>query len=258
MASILPQVHPLAGWEAWLPPEKPDPGVWKRRLFVFSLMQIALPNPGFAGLVARGRIRLSQENVAISRGLPEPEQLRVNLYRLLARLLALSPDRELLDTLGTLSGDHTDLGTAIGDLAETARALTLVEAREEYHDLFIGVGRGELVPFGSYYLTGFLNEKPLARLRDDMAPLGIARSPGAKEPEDHIGALMDMMAGLIDGSFGPRQPLQTQKAFFKKHIGSWAGHFFADLEKAPSARLYRPVGAIGRHFLEIEEAGFDM
>ncbi|HDZ75488.1 MAG TPA: molecular chaperone TorD [Aurantimonas coralicida] len=221
-------------------------------------MPIALPNLGFAGLVALGRIRLSQENVAISHGLPEPEQLRVNLYRLMARLLALPPDRELLDTLGALSGDDTDLGAAIGDLSAAAQALSENAAREEYHDLFIGVGRGELVPFGSYYLTGFLNEKPLARLRDDMAPLGIARSPDAKEPEDHVGALMDMMAGLIDGSFGQRQPLETQKAFFKKHIGSWAEHFFADLEKAPSAHLFRPVGTIGRRFLEIEEAGFDM
>ncbi len=201
---------------------------------------------------------MSQENVAISHRLPEPEQLRVNLYRLMARLLALPPDRELLDTLGALSGDNTDFGAAIGDLSAAAQALSEGEAREEYHDLFIGVGRGELVPFGSYYLTGFLNEKPLARLRDDMAPLGIARSPDAKEPEDHIGALMDMMAGLVDGSFGQRQPLETQKTFFKKHIGSWAMHFFADLEKTPSARLFRPVGVIGRRFLEIEKAGFDM
>lgn len=201
---------------------------------------------------------MSQENVAILHGLPEPEQLRVNLYRLLARLLALPPDRELLDMLSALSGDDTDLGAAIGDLSAAAQALSENEAREEYHDLFIGVGRGELVPFGSYYLTGFLNEKPLARLRDDMAPLGIARSPDAKEPEDHVGALMDMMAGLIDGSFGQCRPLETQKAFFKKHIGSWAAHFFADLEKAPSAHLFRPVGAIGGRFLEIEEAGFDM
>ena len=98
----------------------------------------------------------------------------------------------------------------------------------------------------------------LARLRNDMAPLGIARSAGSKEPEDHAGALMDMMAGLIEGSFGAPRPLAVQREFFVKHVGAWTPHFFADLEKAKSARLFRPVGRIGRLFMEIEEAAFAM
>lgn len=188
----------------------------------------------------------------------EHDHLRANVYRLLARLLAAPADAELLMTLRALTGDETDLGMAFGDLAALAGELSLAEARQEYQDLFIGVGRGELVPYGSYYLTGFLNEKPLARLRNDMAPLGIARSAGTKEPEDHAGALMDMMAGLIDGSFGAPQPLDVQQRFFAKHVGSWTPHFFADLQKANSARLFRPVGRIGKLFMEIEEAAFAM
>lgn len=190
--------------------------------------------------------------------LAESERLRADLYRLLARLLSAPPGIQLLQTLSELSGDETELGSAIGALSETAGNMSAEEAREEYHDLFIGVGRGEFVPYASYYLTGFMHEKPLARLRNDMTPLGIGRSPDATEPEDHAGALMDMMAGLIDGTFGEPQSLAVQKQFFDKHVESWMPHFCGDLETARTARLYRPVGRIGRLFMEIEVAAFDM
>lgn len=198
------------------------------------------------------------QNTAFSTSLDEAEHLRVNLYRMLAGLLARSPDQGQMVALAGLSGDETDLGRAIGDLSAHAAEMSAEDVSDEYTRLFIGVGRGELVPFGSYYLTGFLHEKPLARLRADMAPLGIERSPEVKEPEDHAAALMDMMAGLIDGSFGKRQPLAVQRDFFRKHVGSWIGHFFADLGKAKGARFYAPVGRIGVLFTEIEDAGFDM
>jgi TorA maturation chaperone TorD len=201
---------------------------------------------------------LQPERLNVADKVPEHDHLRANVYRLLARLLAAPADAQLMAALQALTGDDTDLGTAFGELSATAGAINVADARQEYQDLFIGVGRGELVPYGSYYLTGFLNEKPLARLRNDMAPLGIARSADTKEPEDHAGALMDMMAGLIDGSFGSPQPLAVQKDFFAKHVGSWTPHFFADLEKAKSARLFRPVGRIGVLFMEIEEAAFAM
>ncbi len=201
---------------------------------------------------------MPNRNLAQAEVLAEPERLRADLYRLLARLLSAPADADLLHLLRGLVGDRTDLGDAFGELADVAGAVSEAEARQEFQDLFIGVGRGELVPYGSYYLTGFLNEKPLARLRSDMQPLGIARSPDTREPEDHAGALMDMMAGLIGGTFGARQSLAVQKEFFAKHVGSWMPHFFADLEQARSARLYRPVGRIGRLYLEIEEMAFDM
>ncbi|MEF2549777.1 molecular chaperone TorD family protein [Aurantimonas sp. A2-1-M11] len=201
---------------------------------------------------------MQTNNLAVTTEPAEAEALRANLYRLLARILAQPMDESLLLTLRGLSGDSSLLGQGIGELAAQAAATSLAEAHAEYQELFIGVGRGELVPYGSYYLTGFLHEKPLARLRSDMVPLGIARSDDSRDPEDHAGALMEMMAGLIDGAFGQVQPLAVQKDFFRKHVGSWAGHFFADLETSRSALLYRPVGTVGRHFMAIEESGFDM
>ena len=139
-----------------------------------------------------------------------------------------------------------------------SRAKTKAAAEREYFALFIGVARGELVPYASYYLTGFLNEKPLAKLRADMQALGIARKTDVKEPEDHIASICEMMAGLIAGSFGAPADLAAQRGFYDKHLAPWAGKFFADLEKAQAADLYRPVGEIGQLFLAIEAEAFGM
>ncbi|SON55300.1 chaperone protein TorD [Hartmannibacter diazotrophicus] len=201
---------------------------------------------------------MTKHNTAIQSVLAEPDQLRVNLYRLLARLLAAPIDSATRATLQSLVGDDTTLGQAVARLAQLAGDVSPKECAEEFHELFVGVGRGELLPYSSYYLTGFLNEKPLARLRRDMAGFQIARSAQSKEPEDHIAALMDMMTGLIDGSFGDPQPISAQKEFFDRHVGKWAPHFFSDLERAKSARFYKPVGTIGRLFMDIEMAAFDM
>lgn len=189
----------------------------------------------------------------------EEDHLRARLYRLLAALLARLPGRETLDRVAGLSGDHTsELGRGLAALARAAASTDPAAADDEYHDLFIGVGRGELMPYGSYYLTGFVYEKPLARLRGDMARLGIARAEGLKEPEDHIASLCEMMAGLIEGDFGAPVDLAAQREFFDAHLGPWAGQFFADLEVAKKANLYVPVGAIGRVFMEIEATAFEM
>ena len=126
----------------------------------------------------------------------------------------------------------------------------------EFNDLFIGIGRGELLPFASYYLTGFLNEKPLATLRKDMADLSIARAPNVYEPEDNIASLMEMMAGLIDGRFGAPASLEKQREFFNRHIAPWAGHFYSDLEKARGSVFFLPVGTLGRIFIDIEREAF--
>ncbi|HLI12737.1 MAG TPA: molecular chaperone TorD family protein [Alphaproteobacteria bacterium] len=187
------------------------------------------------------------------------DALRARTYRLLARLLAAPPDAGLLKSLSALDGDAGPLGLALNALAAEARATTVAMLDDEYHALFIGVGGGELNPFGSYYLTGFLYERPLARLRIDMARLGIARADGNSDPEDHIAALCEMMAGLISGDFGDEPvPLAAQQAFFDAHLGGWASRFFGDLEAAAAARFYRPVGRIGRHFFEIERQAFAM
>lgn len=188
----------------------------------------------------------------------EEDQQRSNIYRLLARSLSASPDQELLTLFIQFAGDETVLGSAFAELGKTASKVSVEQAAEEYQNLFIGLGRGELLPFASYYLTGFLHEKPLARLRNDMVQLGIERDPSASEPEDHAGAIMDMMAGIIDGSFKNPASIDIQKKFFERHVGSWMPYFFKDLQEAKEASVYRPLGKIGEVFIEIERVAFDM
>jgi TorA maturation chaperone TorD len=190
--------------------------------------------------------------------IPPEERLRVHQYQVLAGLLGVPPDADLLGLASRFEGDDSELGRALADLAVRAGRIAPEAASDEYHDLFIGIGRGELVPYASYYLTGFLNEMPLATLRRDMARLGIARADSVKEPEDHIAALCEMMAGLITGAFGAPLDLAAQQAFFDRHLASWAPAFFADLEKARSAWLYVPVGTLGRVFMGIENTAFMM
>lgn len=188
----------------------------------------------------------------------EEDALRADLYGFLATLLALPPDSDLLARCAGLSGDETAIGLGFAELARRAAATTPEAVEREYTRLFIGVGRGELLPYASFYLTGFLNEKPLAHLREDMARLGIARNADVSEPEDHIATLCEMMAGLIRGQFAAPPALATQAAFFTRHIVRWAEPFFADLEGAASAQFYAPVGAIGRAFIAIETESFRM
>lgn len=187
----------------------------------------------------------------------EEDVWRAQLYTLLGRCLARRPDSALLTALAQLQGDETPLGTALAQLAERARTTSLERAQDEYDALFIGLPRGDLVPYASFYRTGFLYERPLAKLRGDMTKLGYARADGVSEPEDHIGALCEWMALLINGGHGQAPAeLATQERMFRQHIAPWAERFFADLEQAPSAKLYQPLGTAGRIFMTIERQAF--
>lgn len=208
-------------------------------------------NNGSGGLMTMGEAKLA---LSIS----EEDLLRANVYRLLAHVLRAGPSRAELDTFACMTGDDTPIGKAVTALARVAAGTTPEDASREFHDLFIGVGRGELVPYGSYYLTGFLNEKPLARLRTDMARLGIARRDEVSEPEDNIAALCEMMAGLIVGDFGNSADLAEQKRFFSAHVGSWAKVFFTDLEGARSSVFYACIGQLGAAFMDVEGQAFEM
>lgn len=188
----------------------------------------------------------------------EEDLLRADLYGMLAQLLSGPPSQEFLNSAAELVGDVSDLGEGINVLAKVASATTPGSAEKEYNALFIGLGRGELLPYASYYLTGFLNEKPLARLRGHMAQFGIERTPDVKEPEDHMATLCEMMAGLIRGTYGVALSVEDQNAFFNTHIATWATHFFTDLEAAEGSVFYAPVGKIGRAFMEIEIEAFRM
>ena len=192
---------------------------------------------------------------AVSR-LEEEDRLRADLYDFLAALLTSPPTDDLLRKCRDLTGDSTPIGEAFAALATVARAHNAVGVEREFNRLLIGLGRGELLPFASVYMTGFLNEKPLSALRNDMAQLGVERSPDVFEPEDNIGSLCEIMAGLITGRFGAPLSVHAQRDFFGRHIGPWAEHFFSDLEGAQSSVFYAPVGAIGRLFMEIEKDAF--
>jgi TorA maturation chaperone TorD len=187
-------------------------------------------------------------------GVDDVELARAGEYALLGSLLMRAPDGSLLERLGELRGDATPLGVAHIELANAARTADITRIEREFFDLFIGVGRGELLPYGSYYLTGFLHERPLARLREDLARIGIDRAEGVAEPEDHAGILCEIMAGLAGGEFAA--PAGSDRVIFENHMAPWIGRFFADLEHAEAAEFYRRVGTLGRLFVEIETEAF--
>ncbi len=188
----------------------------------------------------------------------EEDRLRADLYNYLGLMLAAPPDEMLLAQSAALTGDASPLGQAIEGLARVAKVTRPKPALTEYNALFIGLGRGELLPYASYYMTGFLNEKPLANLRADMAALRITRAKDTFEPEDSIASLMEMMGGMIVGRFGNAVSLQRQKEFYNKHIGPWGAHFFTDLQAAKASVLYASLGAVGAEFLSVEQEAFRM
>ncbi|MBX9775385.1 MAG: molecular chaperone TorD family protein [Xanthobacteraceae bacterium] len=187
----------------------------------------------------------------------DPEEVdaaRSQEYTLLAALLARAPDQALLDRLATLRGDPSPLGVAHAALADAASRMTSDRVEREYFNLFIGLGRGELLPYGSYYQSGFLYERPLARLREQLSRLGIERADGESEPEDHAAILCEIMAGLINGRLAAE--VGADRDLFENHLSPWIGRFFADLEQAEAAEFYRHVGTLGRLFVDIETEAF--
>ena len=186
--------------------------------------------------------------------MPE-ERARVDLYRLLALLLAAPPSAGLLTLLRGISPGEGGLASLWQDLRQAAEAADPSALEREYHDLFIGLGRGELNPYASWYLTGFLMEKPLAELRDALATFGLTRRAGVPEPEDHAAALCETMAILLAD---PSRGDAVCEAFFRSYLGSWMERFFEDLQGAKGARFYRAVGRLGRAFMEIEQQYYAM
>lgn len=183
----------------------------------------------------------------------EEDSLRAHTYSLLGALLAAPPNAELIALLCQVeTRPQTEGGVALGwqMLRLGAERADLDQLDDEFHDLFIGIGTGEIVPYGSWYLTGFLMDRPLAQLRKDLDRLGIEREADVHEPEDHAAALCEAMALVINS--GTEISFATQQAFFGEHIAPWMGKFFRDLQEAKSARFYRAVGRLGEQFMEFE------
>lgn len=202
-----------------------------------------------------GDVRLGFTHAA-ARQPDDVDVARSQEYALLASLLLRAPDTDMLARLSRLGGTATPLGLAHIALAQAADAASTADVQREFFDLFIGLGRGELVPYASFYLTGFLNDRPLAALRSDLGRLGLERAEGHHDPEDHIGTICEIMSALAQGQF--EVSAEEEHRFFGRYLLPWAGRFFGDLELAKSAKFYRAVGAIGRLFIQLEAEAFNM
>ncbi len=193
------------------------------------------------------------------------DEQRAQHWAFLASVLAAPPSDGMLSAIVDLSGgSETALGQAYARLAgaaKHARGTDTKTVEREFFELFIGVGRGELLPYASFYLTGFLNERPLADLRRDLALMGIERAEDRHEPEDHIASLSEIMAGLASGAFSADAlgcGAAGEAGFFARHLQPWAPQFFDDLAVAPSADFYRHVAEIGSLFMDIEIRAFEL
>ena len=189
---------------------------------------------------------------------PDTEDwLRSRVYGLLARLFANVPPQEVIDSLAMVDvgEDTSPLAIAWRDLAAASAASDPEGLDIEYHALFIGLGRGEVMPFGSWYQTGFLMGRPLVQLREDLREFGLERESDVHEPEDHIGALFESMA-LLSGPEGVH--LAGQRAFFSAHLATWIERFMQDLQQANSADFYRAVGAFAERFVVTEKQYLEM
>jgi TorA maturation chaperone TorD len=203
-----------------------------------------------AGVVAASVMTGMDEG---ARSAPEAERLRANTYSLLGALLAAPPTESLIQLLKQITpaevGGDEDLASAWEVLRLAGERASVASLDDEYHELFVGIGRGELVPYGSWYMTGFLMDQPLAILRRDLAELGFERQEDIKEPEDHVAALLETMGLMIAES---EASVNVQRRFFQSHMGPWMKTFFLDLQKANAARFYRAVGQFGEQFIEFE------
>lgn len=177
--------------------------------------------------------------------------VRAPVYGLLAALLVAPPNQALLDQLSYIdvSDEDNELACAWQILRAAGLRADLVTLDAEYHELFVGVGRGELVPYGSWYQTGFLMDRPLARLRGDLSELGFERQDGVSEPEDHVGALFEVM-GFLASPDGLE--VGHQRRFFQAHLEPWIGIFCRDLQQARAATFYRAVGQFAEKFIDFE------
>ncbi len=196
-------------------------------------------------------------SLAATQQTPEEQAYRSGAYGMLARLLRSAPDRAVLDQVAgfaRIEPRQDEMALAMSMLGLAASTSQPEAVDDEFHALFIGIGRGELVPYASWYLTGFLMERPLGRLRDDLAALGFQRQEGVTEPEDHAAALCEVMAILIDEG----ATLEQQALFFQTHMADWLGRFFSDLSEAETAVFYRAIGRFGAAFVTLEQRYMNM
>lgn len=190
------------------------------------------------------------------------ELARAELYGLLSLLWLEAPDESLLArfrvavTEAPQQGGH--LEAPWGALVSTMRSTSAQAAAEEFDALFGGVGKPEIFVYGSFYLTGFLNEKPLATLREDLRQLGLERDEARAETEDHIAYLLEVMRYLIAGDDIAVCNLEQQRRFFRAHLQPWVEELCTTVENHPRALVWRDLAAFTREFIRVETQGFDL
>ncbi len=192
----------------------------------------------------------------------DEETARAEIYGLLSQLFYAPPSTELWEQLQVAVTEAPDSGGFLEEpwreLIASARSLTPLQIASEFNSLFGGVGKPEVYVFGSHYLSGFLNEKPLVRLRDDLAELGLGKSEGMSETEDHVAYVFEVMRFLIAGDDVAVSNLTRQQAFFTQHIQSWLPNFCQVLQSHPRALFYARVAAFTEAFITVESQGFDL
>jgi TorA maturation chaperone TorD len=201
------------------------------------------------------------ESFPVSSALDE-ELARAELYGLLARLWYAAPDAELLGAFQVAPTEAPAAGAFLEEpwrhLVGVARGIDAAAARSEYDMLFGGIGKPEVYLFGSHYLSGFLNDKPLAQLRNDLDRLGLAREQAVSETEDHIACLFEVMRYLIAGEDVAVANLTQQQAFFSTHVQPWLPAMCDAVTQHPKANFYAALAGLTRAFAEVEAQGFDM
>lgn len=190
------------------------------------------------------------------------ELARAELYGLLSRLWYAPPDAPLLQQFAVAVTQAPQSGSILEapwqELVAATRATTEQQAADEYDALFQGVGKPDVFLYGSYYVAGFLNERPLARLRDDLAALGLGRDPAMGETEDHVAYLCEVMRYLIAGDDLGVCNLEQQRRFFRAHLQPWVEQFCSAVVQHPRARLYAALATLTRVFVQVETQAFDL
>jgi TorA maturation chaperone TorD len=192
----------------------------------------------------------------------DEETARAELYGVLALLYYAAPSPELIAQLSAAATEAPAAGALLEEpwrvLVGMARSLPDGAIAQEFDELFGGIGKPEVYLYGSHFLSGFLNEKPLARLRTDLAALGLARDDAMSETEDHVACLCEVMRYLIAGDDVAVANLTRQREFFSQHLQPWVGRMCADIEQHPRARFYAALAGLTRAFMDVEAQGFDM
>ena len=190
----------------------------------------------------------------------EPEdQARADYYALLANLFYRAPDARLLQAIAIAEPRSGVLAPAWQRLADASNVVPEDAVHEEYDAVFVGVGKPPVMLYGSFYMAGFMMEKPLAALRQDLGELGFVRAESVREPEDHLAAICDVMRAMILGDLENKpQPVEAQKAFFLTHVKPWIFDCVAAISAYHQANFYKHVAGFAKSFFEVEIEAFEI